>query len=200
MTTSPLGTCSTVPLVSLVSRQPPAVSERAITVTNAGVPSRMARPLRWQRSSAASWEMNGGRQRGTKLYAGSRPARHENSVFTTHSSGRPSAPVPQASSWPWMPPVTVELAGEEAAVVAPGRLETRGQLGVVAQEPDLALRAHRDLVGGHGDTHRLVEAVEVEGEPSLVGADGDQLTGLVGGDEQRHARVGEHARGRRRCG
>jgi len=32
-----------------------------------GVPSTMARPFKWQRSSAASAEMNGGRQRGTKL-------------------------------------------------------------------------------------------------------------------------------------
>ena len=67
VTTSPEGTSSTVPVSLRAARQPPGSSVRAITVTNAGRPSRTARPLRWQRSSAASAEMKGGRHRGTKL-------------------------------------------------------------------------------------------------------------------------------------
>ena len=49
------------------ARQPPAVSVSPRAVTYRGRPSTMARPLRWQRSSAARAVMNGGRQRGTKL-------------------------------------------------------------------------------------------------------------------------------------
>ena len=67
VTASPPATSSTAPLSLRACRQPPGSSLGAITVTYAGGPSRIARPLRWQRSSAASRETNGGRQRGTKL-------------------------------------------------------------------------------------------------------------------------------------
>ena len=67
VTASPEATSSTAPLSLRTLRHPPGSSVGAMTVTNAGAPSRMARPLRWQRSCAASREMNGGRQRGTKL-------------------------------------------------------------------------------------------------------------------------------------
>ncbi len=62
----------------------------------------------WQRSSAASALIKGGRHRGTKLYRGSMLARQEKSVFTTQSSGSPLASTPQASSWQWIAPVCVE--------------------------------------------------------------------------------------------
>ena len=57
-----------------------------ITVTYFGRPSAIARPLRWHRSDGSSSLTNGGRQRGTKLASGSRVARQENRVLTSHSS------------------------------------------------------------------------------------------------------------------
>ena len=59
------------------SRQPSATSERAIAVTKPGRAPSMARPLRWQRSSAISAEMKGGRQTGRKLAVSLTVARQE---------------------------------------------------------------------------------------------------------------------------
>src|SRR6516225_6415673 len=53
----------------------------------------MARPLRWQRSSAANAVRNVGRQRGTKLCRSSSVHRQPNAVLTTHSSPA-SCPLP----------------------------------------------------------------------------------------------------------
>ena len=64
---SPVLTSSKQPPWGLSARQPPAVSVSPRAVTYLGRPSTMARPFRWQRSSAARAVMNGGRQRGTKL-------------------------------------------------------------------------------------------------------------------------------------
>ncbi len=41
-------------------------------------------PVEWQRSSGTSSEMNGGRQRGMKLYSRLVLHRQENRVFTSH--------------------------------------------------------------------------------------------------------------------
>ena len=49
-----------------------------------------------------------------------------------------------------------------------------------------------------GDAHRLVELVQIEPKSAVVGADRDQLAGLVGGDQQRAPEPAEHVR--ERCG
>jgi hypothetical protein len=113
VTTSPEGTSRTAPVSLRAARQPPGSSEVAITVTYAGRPSRIATPLRWQRSSGARRETNGGVQRGTKLTRGSRPARQENAVFTTQRSGSPASEVPHTTSWHWIAPVTTAERGSQ---------------------------------------------------------------------------------------
>src|SRR5262249_32660148 len=75
------------PVWTLFARQPAGVSVSASALTYLGLPSCIARPLRWQRSSAARAEMNGGCQRGTKLYLGSSVERQEKRVLTIQSSG-----------------------------------------------------------------------------------------------------------------
>src|SRR3954447_1625908 len=77
-------------------------------------------PFRWHRSCGASSVMNGGRQRGTKLWRASRVARQEKSVLTIHSSGRESSAPPHATSWHWIPPVPTEDRGSQQGSWRPG--------------------------------------------------------------------------------
>src|SRR5262245_5730498 len=51
------------PPCGLSDRQPSRVSVVPSAVTNIGWPSTIAKPFKWQRSSAASAVINGGRQR-----------------------------------------------------------------------------------------------------------------------------------------
>ena len=90
-----------MPPLFLFSRQPPAVSVSPSAVTHRGRPSTTHRPLRWQRSSGVSAEMNFGRQVGAKLWSGSCVARHENRVLT-NSTWSPT----YAISWICTSPVT----------------------------------------------------------------------------------------------
>src|SRR5262249_58960924 len=97
--TSPEATSRRTPPLFLLSRQPPGASVAPRAVTKAGRPSARQSPFRWQRSSGASAEMNGGRQRGTKLWVLLRVHRQENRVLTNQSSGScwvviPDSPFP----------------------------------------------------------------------------------------------------------
>jgi hypothetical protein len=56
-------------------------------VTYFGLPPAIPRPLRWQRSVGSSAVTNGGRQRGTKLYDGSRMQRQEKSAVAFLRAG-----------------------------------------------------------------------------------------------------------------
>src|SRR5262249_13645209 len=75
---------------ALFGRQPAIVSDSPSAVTYFGLPSTIARPLRWQRSLGSNSDTKGGRQRGRKLESGSRVARQEKRVLTSQSS--PPAP------------------------------------------------------------------------------------------------------------
>src|SRR5271156_6621537 len=67
-------------------RQPqPIVGSFITTTVYFGLPSTIARPLRWQRSDGSSSVTNGGRQRGTKLDSASSVARQEKRVLTNQS-------------------------------------------------------------------------------------------------------------------
>src|SRR5205823_2015161 len=93
-TASPEATSRRTPPLFLLARQPPGESVVPRAVTKAGRPSTRHSPFRWQRSSGASAEMNGGRQRGTKLWIGLRVHRQEKRVLTNHSSSPPVADAP----------------------------------------------------------------------------------------------------------
>jgi hypothetical protein len=67
LTNSPAVRSMMPPPCGLSARQPSRTSVVLRAVTYRGVRSTMASPFKWQRSSAARAEMNGGRQRGTKL-------------------------------------------------------------------------------------------------------------------------------------
>jgi len=67
----------------------------------------MAMPFRWQRSSAARRETNGGRQSGLKLALALVVARQLNRVLT--NTGAPSWPIP--TSWMSMSPVVYPMRG-----------------------------------------------------------------------------------------
>ncbi len=58
----------------------------AKTLWKSSLPSAMHSPFRWQRSSGASTVMNGGFQRGTKLWVLLRVQRQEKRVLTNQSS------------------------------------------------------------------------------------------------------------------
>ena len=75
-------------------------ANRETAVTKAGAPLSMARPLRWQRSSAASFVTNGGCHRGTKLWRSLIVARQENSVLTKTTRPLPSTITSCASTSP----------------------------------------------------------------------------------------------------
>jgi hypothetical protein len=81
-TTSLLSTSMITPPLRRCSRQPSAASDRPIEVTYFGLPSSIAMPLRWLRSSAASLEICFGFQMGAKLCVLLTVARQQNSVLT----------------------------------------------------------------------------------------------------------------------
>ena len=91
-------------------------------------------------------------------------------------------------------------ARQPAPVVAAGGRDRGGELGVVAQRPDLPLAPHRDPVRSDGDTHGPVEPAEGEGQLPVGHTDGHELAGLIGRDQQRTPGLLEHARETGRCG
>jgi hypothetical protein len=74
-----------MPPLALFARQPAIAFVSPSAVTYFGLPSTIARPLRWQRSDGSSSVTNGGRQRGVKLDSGSSVARQEKRVLTNQS-------------------------------------------------------------------------------------------------------------------
>src|SRR5713226_1957544 len=83
------------PPLALFGRQPAISFVSPSAVTYFGLPSTIARPLRWQRSDGSSSVTDGGRQRGAKLDSGSSVARQEKRVLTNQSSPSPPAPFPE---------------------------------------------------------------------------------------------------------
>ena len=117
-------------------------------------------------------------------------------MFTIHRSGSPLGGPPRDL-------VALDRAGDRprSAAASSGRSAGRRHrgrdVGVVAQRPDLLLAGDREPVGADRDAHGVVEPAEGEGQLPVGHADGDQLSGLVRRDEQRAARLLEHARERR---
>jgi len=68
--------------------------------------------------------------------------------------------------------------------VLPGRIKLRGNGGNVAEFPDINSSADRKAAGGDGHAHRLVERAEVRVDDSGVGAEDDELAGLIGRYEE----------------
>src|SRR5581483_147605 len=85
-TVSPVRTSTTTPPWALLDRQPPTVSVSPSAVTYRGWPFSIARPFKWQRSSGTISLMNGGFQRGRKLYVSLTVHRQENRELTIHRS------------------------------------------------------------------------------------------------------------------
>ena len=85
-------------------------------------------------------------------------------------------------------------ARQPAPVVAAGGRDRGGELGVVMQRPDLTLACHRDPVRADGDAHGPVEPAEGEGQLPVSDSDGDELTGLIGRDQQRTPGLLQHPR------
>src|SRR5262245_6627364 len=129
--TSPEATSRRTPPLFLLARQPPGVSVVPRAVTKAGRPSAMHSPFRWQRSSGARAEMNGGRQRGTKLWVLLRVHRQENRVLTNHSSGSSPWQLAQAISWIWTSPVQTDERGKKQASWPPAGSRERATAGAL---------------------------------------------------------------------
>ena len=91
-------------------------------------------------------------------------------------------------------------AGQEAGVVRPLGLEPGGDIGDVAELPDLDGGANGQAVGrgGQGQTHRRLERAEVGVHRPVLLADDDELAGLVGRHQQRDPPLAEQARQVRR--
>ena len=105
-------------------------------------------------------------------------------MLTTHSS----SPA-QASSWTPMSPVTCAGARQEAGVVLAGRLDARGDVRGVAQEPDLVAGAEGQPPGIHRQAHGPVERAHQHRQPAPRGPGDQQLVGLVGAHQQRRAEL-----------
>ena len=82
-------------------------------------------------------------------------------------------------------------AGQVAGVVSPLRLEPGGDVGDVAELPDLDGGADGQAVGrgAQGHAHRRLEGAEVGVHRPVLLADDDELAGLVGRDQQRDAEL-----------
>src|SRR5690242_21866503 len=91
---APESTSISSPPRALLDLQPAISFVSPSAVTYFGLPSTIARPLRWQRSDGSSSVTNGGRQRGRKLDSASSVARQEKRVLTSQSSRPPSPPTP----------------------------------------------------------------------------------------------------------
>ena len=141
-TVSPLATSIRQPPWTLLARHPWGVSVSARAVTYRGAPSAMARPLRWQRSSAARPVRNGGRQRGTKLCRPSSVHRQPKAVLTSHSS----SPA-QASSWAWTSPVKWEERVRKQASCRPAG-STRAARSGAACKSQTCARAATAMASG----------------------------------------------------
>jgi hypothetical protein len=87
--------------------------------------------------------------------------------------------------------VARDVAGarQEAGVVSPGRFELGGHGRDVDEFPDLDLGADGQPVTGQSHAHRRLEAAEVGVEMVPLVADQHELSGLVGGDQQRRAEL-----------
>ena len=92
----------------------------------------------------------------------------------------------------------VGRARQVAGVVLAGRIELGGDGGHVAKLPHVDGRADRQPPAADGHAHRLVERAEVRVDDAAVGADDDELAGLIGRDQQRAAELIEDRREVRR--
>jgi hypothetical protein len=86
--------------------------------------------------------------------------------------------------------------GQEAGIVATGRLDPGGKLGSGAEEPDLGAGADGDAVRLDDQAHGPLEVVERQRQLTLGDPDRDHLAGLVRGHEQRNPQLGQQ-RGQR---
>src|SRR5262249_16249651 len=177
------------PLCTLSARQPCGVSVSARAVTYLGAPSATARPLRWQRSSAASAVTNGGRPRGTKLW---RPPRGRKAP--EGGWDRPSPPPGPGPPWGRAPPRERVGAGEEGGGGRAGRRDAGGEVGGGVQEPDLGAGGDGEAVGGDGQAHGALEVVVRQGQLARRDADSGDLARLVGGHQQGDAELAQEWR------
>ena len=99
---------------------------------------------------------------------------------------------PEAISWHWIGPVTVDVRGSQHLSCAPRRNRI-GKRGVVRQRPDLPLSGDRDPISPDGDFDGPVEPVEGERQLPIGDADGYQLTRLIGRYNKAPG-FGQHAR------
>ena len=106
-TISSVSTSITTPPSWRRSRQPSTLSLRHTAVTYLALPSTIASPLRWQRSSGASLLMNFGFHTALKLWVWLSSARHEYLVLTKMTL--PLAWMP--SSWMSRSPMVCALRG-----------------------------------------------------------------------------------------
>jgi hypothetical protein len=77
----------------------------------------------------------------------------------------------------------VRPARQEAGIVLARRIEPASHGGHVVELADLRHCADGESASMDGDPHRSAEAAEVGVEVVAVGAENDQLAGLVGADE-----------------
>jgi hypothetical protein len=75
-------------------------------------------------------------------------------------------------------------ARKVTGIVLPWRIELRGNGGNVAEFPDVDGGADREAAGGDGHAHRFVERAEVRVDDTGVGAEDDELAGLVCCDKE----------------
>ena len=176
------------------ARQPCGVSVSARAVTYFGAPSAMARPLRWQRSSAASAVMNGGRQRGTKLCRPSSVHRQPKAVLTSHSS----SPA-QASSWAWISPVKWEERVRKQASCRPAGSTRAARSGAACKNQTWA-RAATAMPSGLTASPMARSKLWYDSVSSPCrDPDGDDLARLVGGHEQGDAELAQAAAATSAC-
>ena len=165
------------------SRQPSATLVAATQVAKAGRPSRIAKPFRWQRSSAASRSMKGGRQSGAKLARSAMVARQLKRVAT--KTGRPSASGVDV--------VDVDVAGGVA-----GDRHVDRVVAVLASRRDRG--SSRSARAGRARTSRACRRArrrgpcsaekvrsKIESRPSGLQADQEELAGLIGGEGEARA-------------
>jgi hypothetical protein len=82
--------------------------------------------------------------------------------------------------------VAGDVAGarQVAGVVLASRLDPWGDVGGVAQEPDLVARAQGQPARVHGEAHGSLEGAYQRGEPTPDRPDDQQLVGLVGAHQE----------------
>src|SRR5207249_2888002 len=78
---------------------------------------------------------------------------------------------------------------QKTGVVLAGRLDPRGNVWGIPQQPHLLACADRQPPRIDGESHRLVERTNERGESWAIGPYRQQLVGLVGADQERRAQL-----------